>query len=43
MIKNYLIKGCFICIALLTFTFIVDYKVEERITFIQKISYNQTR
>lgn len=43
MIKNYLIKGSFICMALITLILIVDHKVEERIATMQKINHSQTR
>ena len=43
MIKNYLIKGSFICMALIMRILIVDHKVEERIATMQKINHSQTR
>jgi len=42
MIKNYLIRGMIILLAVTTLFLILDQRVDERIAIMQKINNNQT-
>jgi len=42
MIKNYLIRGIIILLAVTTLFLILDQRVDERIAIMQKINNNET-